>query len=261
MTDPLFVVGRRARPPFDRVSHQALHDVDAVRTAYAQHGRARWLVVDAKALALVTSALRASDRWHRLLLLDAASIARRELLHTLFRVVIAQDDGVRLLPPDELVEVLSDERAEDLFIGGVVDREDDAIVLYRGNLDRIVVPTSWFEPRPKGPRPDFDAFAVTDFGQTIQLGEYEASADALLYELDPEARRRMKRREIEKDDSFGGALRRLRLAKGLSRSDFAPIAAKTIARIERNEVEAPRGETLVAIARKLGVKPDDIATY
>jgi hypothetical protein len=70
----------------------------------------------------------------------------------------------------------------------------------------------WFKLRPKTPRPDFTAFAVTDFGQTIQLGEYEAAADAILYEFDEEARR-MKEWEVEQDTTFGGALRRLRLQR------------------------------------------------
>jgi hypothetical protein len=182
------------------------------------------------------------------------------MLHALFRVVIAPDDGVRLLPPDELAEAMADECAEDLFIGGVVDADDKALVLYRGNLDRLVVPLQWFKPRPKA-RPDFVAFSVTDYGQTVRLGEYEAAADAILYEFDAEARRRMKGREIQQDKSFGGALRRLRLQKGLSRADFEPLNAKTVARIERGEVEEPRGETLAILAKRLRVKPDQIKSY
>jgi hypothetical protein len=196
-----------------------------------------------------------------MLLLERAGTARRELLHALFRVVVAPDDGVRLLEPHELVEAMADESADDLFIGGVVDLDDRALVLYRGNLDQLVVPLSWFRSRPRRPRPDFEAFTVTDFGQTVQLGEYEAAADAILYEFDPEARRRMKEREIAKDTSFGGALRRLRLARGLARSDFAPLTAKTIARIERGEVEEPHEDTLVNIAKCLGVKPNEIKSY
>jgi transcriptional regulator with XRE-family HTH domain len=160
----------------------------------------------------------------------------------------------------ELAEVMADERAEDLFIGGVVDADDKALVLYRGNLNPLVVPFQWFKPRPKA-RPDFAAFAITDYGQTVQLGEYEVAADAILYEFDADARRRIKEREIKQDSSFGGALRRLRLMRDLARSDFAPLAEKTIARIERGEVEEPHGETLSVIARRLGVKPDQIKSY
>jgi transcriptional regulator with XRE-family HTH domain len=72
----------------------------------------------------------------------------------------------------------------------------------------------------------------------------------------------MKEREIEHDSSFGGALRRLRLQKGLTREDFEPeISAKTIARIERGEVEEPREDTLKAIAKRLGVAPGEITSF
>lgn len=183
------------------------------------------------------------------------------MLHALFRVVVAPDDGVRLLPPEELVEAIADERADDLFIGGVVAVDDRALVLYRGNFDPLVVPFDWFASRPHARRPDFDSFAVTDFGQTLQFGDYEVSADALLYDFDANARRRMKQRELKQDASFGGALRRLRLARGLSRSDFAPLAAKTIARIERGEVAEPHGETLSTIAKRLRVRADEIKLH
>ncbi len=47
----------------------------------------------------------------------------------------------------------------------------------------------------------------------------------------------------------------------VSRDDFAPLSAKTIARIERNEVEKPHGETLRIIAKRLNVDPEEIETY
>jgi hypothetical protein len=260
MTEPLFVLGNARSTPFERLRGEVLANVEGVREAYGRNARARWVVVDAAALGLLASAVHADDRWHRLLLLHSATTARRELLHALFRVVVAPDDGVRLLPADELTDVMMDQNAADLLIGGVVDTDDKALVLYRGNLDRLVVPLQWFRSGPKA-RPDFAAFAVTDHGQTVKLGDYEAATDAILYEFDPEARRRMKVREINQDTSFGGALRRLRLARGLSRSDFEPLNAKTVARIERGEVEEPHGETLGILAKRLKVKPDQIKSY
>lgn len=104
-------------------------------------------------------------------------------------------------------------------------------------------------------------FAPTDYGNTIRLGAYEASADGILYEFDPEYRRRAKQRELHQDESFGAALRRLRLARGLSRDDFPGISGRTIARIERGEVERPREGTLHQIAQRLGVAPEEISTY
>jgi hypothetical protein len=262
--DPLFglATGSRRRGIERSLGRLArvLHTADEVREAYAQHRRARWVAMDAAALAVFLE-LQPQDTWHRLLLLERTGAARREILHARFRVVIAPDDDVRLLPSVEMAEVLGDEHVEDYFIGGVVDREDHALVLYRGNFEPLIVPLDWFKAKSRRPPPDFDALAFTDTGNTVQLGDYEVGADAILYEFDVDARRRMRNREIGKDASFGGSLRRLRLQKGLSRSDFASLSSKTIARIERGDVEAPRGETLEVIARRLGVPAGEIGSY
>ncbi len=113
----------------------------------------------------------------------------------------------------------------------------------------------------RSPKPDFTDFEVIDTGQTLRFGEYEAATDAILYEFDRASRQRMKKREIAADQSFGGALRRLRLQRGLTRGDFEPLSDKTIARIERGEVDKPHGDTLAMIAKKLGVEPGDIESY
>jgi len=90
----------------------------------------------------------------------------------------------------------------------------------------LVVPLTWFRVRPDGPRPDLSDLAVTDFGQTIRLGEYEAATDAILYEFDDDSRWWAKKRQLATDRSLGGALRRLRLQKGLRQSDFPSLTAK-----------------------------------
>jgi hypothetical protein len=110
-------------------------------------------------------------------------------------------------------------------------------------------------------KPDFDDFQVIDGGQTVRLGKYEAATDAILYEFDPRARARMKDNVAQSDKTFGGALRRLRLQRGVPRNGFRGIAAKTIARIERSEVDKPHARTLAQIAKRLGVAPDEIETF
>jgi len=197
----------------------------------------------------------------RLLSLERASGDRHGLLHALFRFVVSVDEGARLLPTDELAEALSSANRADLFIGAAVAPADAAVILYRGNLEPLIVPLTWFRVRPDGPRPDLNDLAVTDFGQTVRLGAYEAATDSILYEFDNDYRRRVKKRLVESDRSLGGALRRLRLQKGLRQNDFPGVTAKEIARIERGEVKKPHQHTLAAIAKRMGVSADEISTY
>jgi hypothetical protein len=179
----------------------------------------------------------------------------------MFRFVVSADEGIRVLPIDELADVLGAANREDLFIGVAAAPADGALVLYRGNLEPMIVPLTWFRTRPGGPKPGTADLAVTDSGQTVRLGEYEAATDAILYEFDAAYRRRAKKHEVERDDSFGGALRRLRLQKGLRRSDFDGITAKEIARIERGEVRKPHPRTVALLAKRLGVPARSIRTY
>lgn len=198
----------------------------------------------------------------RLLVLDGVlSQPRREYLETLFRTVISPDRDTRFLGRAELVEAICADNRDALFIGGTVNTADEVVILYRGNLARLVVSFSWFIRPRMTERPDFSDFDVADHGQTVRFGRFEASTDAILYAFDADYRRRAKRRQLELDDSFGAALRRLRLLRALSRRDFAPLSAKSIARIERGDVARPRDATLRRIARKLQVEPEDIGTY
>ena len=52
-----------------------------------------------------------------------------------------------------------------------------------------MAPFSIFPKSGDGTAPDFTRLRLTDYGRTIALGDYEASADAILYELDPDYRR------------------------------------------------------------------------
>jgi len=230
-----------------------------VQRALAGQRRARWVVQRSRALLKLLKDVQAKDTWHRLLVLDEPTMARRETLSAVFRVVVSPGGGVRLLSTEDLAEVFSAEHPEDYFIGGVVNHEDRMLVLYRGNLERLLVPLSWFGGARS--KPDFSDFEVTDCGQTVRFGTYEAGADAILYELDKEARRRMNARQLELDDSLGAAIKRLRLQKRLSRKDFEPISAKTMARIERGEVTKPQRYTLDTIGERLGVAADELGSF
>jgi hypothetical protein len=125
----------------------------------------------------------------------------------------------------------------------------------------VVVPFSFFEPCGDGVTPKFDALSFTDYGHSVALGEYEASADAILYETDEDYRRKLKKERKQNERGFGASLRRLRLQRRLKRGDFPGISSKTIARIERGDVERPRSRTLLTIAQRLGVGPEQVESY
>jgi len=184
-------------------------------------------------------------------------------LSSCFRRLAGVAPDSKLLPLEELLDVLSASPSEaaSLFIAGVVDLQSQTVALTRGNMKTMTVPFSIFKPSGTGIAPDFNQLSIADYGHTVRLGEYEAAADAILYEGDPEYRRKTRKKLLAEEQTFGASLRRLRLQKGLLRSDFAPLSSKTIARIERNEVEKPHGETLKAIANRLEVEPNEIESY
>lgn len=196
----------------------------------------------------------------RLLVTEELEAPLREFLEALFQEVVSgpRDD---FLPISNLREVLASPNRGDLAVGALVSAPREVVVMIRGNLERTVVPWTWFRATPNGAAPDFDDVEVVDSGLTLRLGQYEAAVDAILYELDRAFRTRERQRRLDLDQSFGAAMRRLRLQKGVARADFPDVSDKEIARIERGEVERPHGPTLRAIADRLGVEPADIETY
>jgi len=166
-----------------------------------------------------------------------------------------------LLPNDELDAVLNaDDRAE-RFVGGTVDKPSMTITLWRGDLEPLIVPFDAFRPTANGIRPRFEDFSVTDHGATLKFGDYEASAESVLYEFDAETRRRWKQHRVAHDRSLGSSIRRLRMHRQLTQHDFQKIDAKTIGRIETGQVKKPHPDTLRIIAKTLGVLPEELATF
>jgi hypothetical protein len=184
-------------------------------------------------------------------------------LHGLFANIVGDSPSYRWLPKDELSEVLFDASTDhsDFLIAAASDPFTRTLSLVRGDGRSIVVPFSFFEPSGDGTKPDFANIRITDFGRAVALGEYEASADAILYEMDRDYRKKARLKRKENETTFGAALCRLRKQRKLKRGDFPPLSAKTIARLERNEIGKPHGATLQAIATRLGVLPDEIGDY
>jgi DNA-binding Xre family transcriptional regulator len=183
------------------------------------------------------------------------------VLSSLFRrIAFAVDGG--FIPAEELAEVLEADNRANLLIGGFVNNSTRTITLWRGNLESLTVPFSAFEKSADGTEPDFNALSVTDCGQTVKLGNYEAAVDAILYEYDPEYRRAISKKRLQEDRTFGAALRRLRKQRGLRREDFEPdVAAKTVARIEQGKVTRIQKTTLESLAKHLSVEPEEIVSF
>jgi hypothetical protein len=243
---------------------QPLRSLDDVLGAWDRTSGARspviWIADQATQVCPLAQHKPRAGANHRLLLLNGASWVEREVLNLVFRFVVSPGEGMRLLPAPELKDVLAADDRASLFIGGFASPCDDLVVLYRGTLEPLVVPFSWFERKP-GARLDFEAFGVCDYGQTVTFGDHEVATDNILYAHDAAYRKLARQRELQHDDSFGASLRRLRLAHGLRRGDFAGLSEKEIARIERGEIATPHRRTLETIAARLGVGVDELGTY
>ena len=184
------------------------------------------------------------------------------ILGSLFDPVIGASPSFKHLARGELLELLATdvEAARDLFLGGWAHAESELVTLVRGNLRTVVAPFSMFAATAEA-RPDFRKLAFADHGHTVRLGRYEAAADAILYELDADFRRRLNARRHASERGFGPAVRRLRKQLGLARTDFTGLNEKTLARIERGEIERPHGRTLEILETHLGMSRDEIASY
>ncbi len=200
-------------------------------------------------------------RMGELVTLEAPRPASLPALSTLFKRHIGASQGYAWLPVPELMTVISSKTASDRFIGGAADSALETLTLVRGDLSTHVVPFSYFTEAGDGTRPEFDKLSFADYGLTVALGAYEASSDGILYEFDAAYRLKLNKQRRQSERTFGAALRRLRLQRGLKQSDFAPLTTKTIARIERSEVSRPHGKTLDVLARRLGVSADQIESY
>jgi hypothetical protein len=206
-------------------------------------------------------AFRARLRGSHLITLTPPRSESIPALQGLFHPVFGLVEGFRWLPENELVEAIARDDVSDRFIGGCVDPVAKTLTLLRGDVTAVIAPFGIFPPSGDGTTPDFNRLRLKDYGRTVALGEYEASADAILYELDLDYRRHLKKQRRQNERTFGASLMRLRKQRGLRRSDFAPISSKAIARLERNEVEKPHAKTLAVLADRLGVPASEIDSY
>ena len=217
----------------------------------------------ASTVALLKSSLSYGHRARlaQLLMIEPPPAESVPSLLGVFGTVLGLGKDSRWLPVEELVKVITGNDAANRFIGGAADLETETIALVRGDRETMVLPFSAFESSGDGREPDFSRLGFSDFGHSVVLGDYEASAEAILYENDAAYRLKLKKERLKSEQSFGASLRRLRLQRKLTQEDFAPLARKTIARIERNEVGKPHGKTLDILAQRLGVNAEQIESY
>ncbi len=182
-------------------------------------------------------------------------------MHNLFH--IPEDDGWIALPADQMPYALAvpEHRRGNIFVAGKVDLEARVVHLVRGNGQQVTADLGLFHPSGTSLKPDFDKFRLDDGGYAVCFGEYEAAADVVLWELDPEYRKERKQREREVQPGIGGSIRRLRLQRRLTQDDFPGVSRKTIQRIENGEIEKPQKRTLEIVAERLGVAAGDLETY
>jgi hypothetical protein len=240
---------------------QRLSTKKAIRIGLQQPKPFIWVTVDSEDLHSLMTSRVAPRKDARLIVLDRVDEAEHHLLTALFRHVVLGKAGLQLVDLEALPEILSAENRDELFIAGAVVPATESVLLYNGNVEPMVLPLAWFTSPEGVASVNPEDFAIEDFGQTIRLGDFEASADAILYEFDREYRRKARRRAIDSDSSLGASIRRLRLQKGLLQSSFGAIDEKTIGRIERNEIKRPRKATLEKIAAVMGVDVEELGEY
>ena len=222
-----------------------------------------WILRYRKHLPRLMKAIKWSDTHNLgdLIIWDNVQSEQLAALSSVFkRIAFAPPKGSHL-PFNQLVEVLTSDENRDLVISGVVDERAGTLTIWRGDSSKLVVPLTAFPTSASKPRPNFGNFSITDHGQTLKFGGYEASVDSVLYDFDPEYRRRLKAKRIVEDKGFGPSLKRLRLQKKIRRKDFYPLSEKTIARIERGKVHRIHPRTKIILARTLGVKASEIESY
>jgi hypothetical protein len=235
---------------------------EAHKAAHSEDAQAVWIIRNSQ---LANQMLREVSwsirRAGCLLLIGSARPGILPALMRRFERVVYSVNGGGFLPRKELDAALKATDRKDRFIGGMVDKQTRTAVLWRGDLTPMVVPFSAFAPTAHGIRPNWNRFAVTDYGHTLKFGVYEAAADAVLYEYDPEFRRRLNKNRVANQQTLGASIRRLRKQRQLTRHDFPGIDPKTLARIERAEVAKPRAETLRSLAQRLGVSPEELGSF
>ena len=134
-----------AAKPVTAVSPKQLH------SALGKYHEAIFVGRPAPMMKLLVDSDLVAKMSHRLLLLSAPKDPERAWLNAVFKSVVAPNETMGLLKTAELAEVLASPRRANLFVGGVVVAAAKSVLLFRGNLESLLVPFALFKPLPNGP--------------------------------------------------------------------------------------------------------------
>jgi hypothetical protein len=85
-----------------------------------------------------------------------------------------------MIPLEEQTQIDALDTRGDHVVGGFIC--DGELRLMTGDNTIATVPLSFFTPSGTGTTPDFEKFAIIDYGRTLQFGPYEAAVDVVLDE-------------------------------------------------------------------------------
>ena len=137
------------------------------------------------------------------------------------------------------------------LIGAVPDTALAAVTVFRADLSALCLPKHWFDQN--GDMADIREMKIEQDGAVVRIGSRHWESHLIISAFDVNFRRTLRRMELTQNDSLGGLIRSARKQRRLGRDEFPGIDSKTIARIERNEINRPQRETLRLIAQTLGV--------
>ena len=93
------------------------------------------------------------------------------------------------LPIDEYLASLSARDADSRIFGAFANADDAVVLVITGDGSAWRIPFSAFPVSGDGTAPDFEDVAPADYGHTLRLGPYEASAEAVLADAERVNRR------------------------------------------------------------------------
>ena len=126
----------------------------------------------------------------------------------------------------------------------------------------MVVPFLPFPRSGDGTVPDFARLTLTDYGRTVALGDYEAAANAMLLELDPEYRRKLKQQRRQTEKSFGASHDPAEEAEAIEAEQFRTTLRKGNRPAGATDRDRQAGrETLAVIAVGSGSRRKRIEDY